>query len=109
MQKVTCGFCGAFMDSTDEKCPSCGAVNTNYVRSAEGTPKTIEELQKWCDDNGLDLANMHIHLGEDYKGAKAFGIYKEGPRVIVYKNKDQVSEPSDMRVMMRNMVLMNCS
>ena len=88
MKKTTCGFCGSWMDATDEKCPSCGATNTSYVRTAEGTPKTIEELKKWCSDNHLDLANMHIHIGEDYKGPKAFGIYKDGSNFVVYKNKD---------------------
>ena len=88
MNKVKCGFCGSLMNTVDEKCPSCGAVNTNYVRTSDDTPKTIEELQEWCNDNGLDLKNMHIHLGEDYKGAKAFGIYRDGSYVTVYKNKD---------------------
>ena len=89
MKEFTCGFCGAFMDANDKECPNCGAPNQNYNRTANEAPKTINELQQWCDDNKIDLSNMHIYIGEDFKGAKAFGIFKDGSgKVTVYKNKD---------------------
>lgn len=88
MQKVNCNFCGAEILTTDEKCPNCGAVNKNYVRTSADTPKTIEELKAWCDERGIKLDKLHMHIGENYKKPKAFGIYKEGNEFIVYKNKD---------------------
>lgn len=88
MQKVNCNFCGAEILTTDEKCPNCGAVNRNYVRTSADTPKTIEELKAWCDKRGIKLDKLHMHIGENYKKPKAFGIYKEGNEFIVYKNKD---------------------
>ena len=88
MQKVNCTFCGAEILTTDEKCTNCGAVNRNYVRTSADTPKTIEELKAWCDERGIKLDKLHMHIGENYKKPKAFGIYKEGNEFIVYKNKD---------------------
>ena len=88
MQKVKCNFCGAEILSTDEKCTNCGAINQNYVRTSADTPKTIEELKAWCDERGIKLDKLHMHIGEDYKKPKAFGIYKKDNEFIVYKNKD---------------------
>ena len=52
-------------------------------------PKTIDELRMWAADNNLPLDDMHTYIGVDYRGAKAFGIYKdeETGKFIVYKNK----------------------
>ena len=85
--KVPCDFCGSYIESTEEKCPNCGATNTHFVQTASDTPKTIEELKQWCDSHNLKLDHMHIHLGEDFKEPKAFGIYKNGNKFVVYKNK----------------------
>ena len=87
--KVNCDYCGSFIESTDEQCPNCGAVNTHFVRTASDTPKTIEELKAYCVNNKLPLEKMHVHLGEDYKAPKAFGIYKDQStgHFVVYKNK----------------------
>ena len=43
--KLKCNYCGSFIKDTDEKCPNCGAVNEHLMRSADGIPKTIEELK----------------------------------------------------------------
>ena len=52
-------------------------------------PKTIDELRMWAEDNNLPLDDMRTYIGVDYRGAKAFGIYKdeETGKFIVYKNK----------------------
>ncbi|MDE6026003.1 MAG: hypothetical protein K2G45_11175 [Lachnospiraceae bacterium] len=52
-------------------------------------PKTIDELRMWAEDNNLPLADMRTYIGMDYRGAKAYGIYKdeETGKFIVYKNK----------------------
>ncbi|MBR5420732.1 MAG: hypothetical protein IK115_06245 [Lachnospiraceae bacterium] len=84
---VKCGYCDSFFDDTLEKCPNCGATNENIRRISDGIPKTIAELQQYCVDHKVPVQQMHFHIGEDYKGAKAYGIYREGEKVIVYKNK----------------------
>lgn len=51
-------------------------------------PRTIEELQRYCAQKGMPLVRMRFFIGENYKQPKAFGIYRDGKDVIVYKNKD---------------------
>lgn len=87
--KVNCDYCGSFIESTDEMCPNCGAVNTHFVRTAVDTPTTIEELKAFCAEKKLPLDKMHIHIGEDFKAPKAFGIYFDDKtqHYVVYKNK----------------------
>ena len=54
------------------------------------SPKTIEELKQWYIDRNLPSENVtRFFIGKDYKGAKAFGIYKDEitEKYIVYKNK----------------------
>lgn len=50
-------------------------------------PKTLEELKIFAYENHIPLEKLHMHLGEDYSGAKAFGIYQDGTDFVVYKNK----------------------
>lgn len=87
--KIFCEYCGSELDTTQEECPNCGAKNPNFQRTVKGTPKTIEELKAFCDSKGLKLDKMHIHIGEDFKQPKAFGIYKneQNGHFVVYKNK----------------------
>lgn len=56
----------------------------------EQIPKTIEELEQWYIDRNLPSENVtRFFIGKNYKGAKAFGIYKDeiSQEYIVYKNK----------------------
>ena len=85
--QVKCEYCGNFIDGTAEKCPFCGAPNANKVRAANEIPRTIQELKAFCVAHNLDTERMHFHIGEDYRGPRAFGIYQDGDRFIVYKNK----------------------
>ncbi len=86
--KVKCEFCGAMIDDTLEKCPNCGANNQNIRRTTDHTPKTIEELQQWYKDRSLPPYEVtRFFIGIDYKEPKAFGIYQDGTKFIVYKNK----------------------
>ena len=54
-----------------------------------GIPKTIEELKDYCNRNGLSASKTRFFIDYDYRGAKAFGIYKdeETGEFVVYKNK----------------------
>ena len=85
-----CPFCGGVVRSDEKTCPHCGAVNRHYVEDTPRTvilPKTIEELQEYCAERGMPLLRMRFFIGEDYREPKAFGIYRDGENVVVYKNK----------------------
>lgn len=87
--KIFCEYCGSELKNTDEECHNCGAKNPNFQRTVKGTPKTIEELKAYCESKNLKLDRMHIHIGEDFREPKAFGIYKneKNGHFVVYKNK----------------------
>lgn len=88
--KIKCEYCGSYIDDTDEKCKNCGAVNTHLRRNSNATPKTIEELKQWYVVHNLPDENItRFFIGKNYKGARAFGIYKdeESGNFVVYKNK----------------------
>ena len=82
-----CEYCGNWIDDTDETCPHCGAPNEHMMASAEGVPKTIEELKAFCEAHHLPLEDMRFFVGEDFKEPRAFGIYQDGEDFVVYKNK----------------------
>ena len=42
--KIQCQWCRAIIDDDVEKCPHCGGLNPHVTRTADGIPKTIEEL-----------------------------------------------------------------
>lgn len=88
--RIKCEFCGGFIDDTNEICPHCGAANKNLKRQGNGVPRTIEELQSWYVEHNLPPKEVtRFFIGEDYKGPKAFGIYRDEStgNVVVYKNK----------------------
>lgn len=87
--KISCEYCGQMIPETEQTCPHCGAVNGRVKRAAYGVPTTIEELRAYCRNHNLPLADMRVFLGEDYRGAKAFGIYRDEAtgNFVVYKNK----------------------
>lgn len=91
--KIKCEYCGNFISDTDERCPYCNGVNSHLVRNAGGVPKTIEELNQWCKDKNIPLEQARFFIGVDYRGARAFGIYKDEQtgNFIVYKNKSDGS------------------
>ena len=85
-----CPYCGGVVRSDEQNCPHCGAANEKYVVDMPRTvfkPKTIDELKEYCAERGMPLLRMRFFIGEDYREAKAFGIYRDGRDVIVYKNK----------------------
>lgn len=86
--KIRCEYCGQYIQDTDAVCPNCGAPNDRLQRSGSGVPKTIEELKSFAAAHNLPLEKMRFFLGEDYRGARAFGIYEDGDGCfVVYKNK----------------------
>ena len=87
--KIPCEYCGQMISETAQTCPHCGAANSKVKRTAYGVPATIEELRAYCQYHNLPLKDMRVFLGEDYRGAKAFGIYRDENtgNFVVYKNK----------------------
>lgn len=86
--KVICEYCNGYMDDTDEKCPNCGATNPHLVRSADGVPKTIDELKAFAVAKNIPLSQMRFFIGIDLREPRAYGIYRdEEGNFIVYKNK----------------------
>lgn len=86
--KQICDFCGGYISDTDQTCPNCGATNNQYKRTGDGVPRTIEEMKAWYKAHNLPPEETtRFFIGKDYKQPKAFGIYQDGDRFIVYKNK----------------------
>lgn len=86
--RVKCSYCGNYIDDTELECPNCGATNEQLRRSADGIPKTIEELKTFAAQKNIPLSQMRFFLDYDMKEPRAYGIYKdESGNFIVYKNK----------------------
>ncbi len=90
--KVKCQYCGYTYEMEEDKCPGCGAPNESSVAGTHivKDPVTIEELKEWYQKRGLPPEDVtRFFIGKDYKGAKAFGIYRDpgSGNVVVYKNK----------------------
>ena len=87
---IKCNYCGEMFSETLEKCPSCGAPNSNVKRTTVDQPTTIEELKDWYRSKGLpSYETTRFFIGIDYKGPRAFGIYYDKYLgYVVYKNKD---------------------
>ena len=89
-----CPFCGAVVTSEEKNCPNCGGENPNYIRDQLQQiirPKTLSELKEYCAERGMPLLRMRFFIGVNIQEPRAFGIYQEGGRFIVYKNKSDGS------------------
>ena len=79
------------MSDTDAKCANCGASNS-HVKAPSSAPRTIAELQNWYVSQKLPSEDItRFFIGKDYKGARAFGIYKNptSGAIVVYKNNTE--------------------
>lgn len=87
--KVKCNYCGAMIEETSDRCPNCGAPLSGVNRTADGQPKTIEELKAWYVAHHLPAPEItRFFIGKDIPDPKAFGIFKNGSGdFVVYKNK----------------------
>jgi len=109
-----CPHCGALILPNEKFCSQCGAPLTGAADTAgaantgeqtpanaavagssgwqPGTrPRTIEQLQDFCAYNEMPLERMRFFVGEDYREARAFGVYREDRRFVVYKNRSDGS------------------
>lgn len=92
MASVRCEYCGNYISDLQKKCPVCGAPNKDYKRTASNTPKTIEELRSWYAARKLPPEEVtRFFIGKDIREPRAFGIYEEDGKFIVYKNKNDGS------------------
>jgi hypothetical protein len=88
MASVKCEYCGSYISDSQEKCPTCGAINKDYKRVVEGTPRTIEQLKDWYKARNLPPEETtRFFIGKNITEPRAFGIYEENGKFIVYKNK----------------------
>lgn len=87
--KVKCDYCGNYIEESSVNCEHCGAPNSQYKRMANSQPETIEQLKEWYVAHNLPDENVtRFFIGKDYKGARAFGIYRDvNGDYVVYKNK----------------------
>ena len=81
--KKHCPFCNQLVEQDEQVCPHCGGENR--------TPKTIEELLAYCEKREMPFHRMRFFIGEDFREPCAFGIYRDGDKFIVYKNKSDGS------------------
>ena len=86
--EVKCEFCGALIPDNISQCPNCGAFNGNKQRPVQGVPQTIAELEAWYKARNLPPYEItRFFIGIDCREPKCFGIYRDGDKYIVYKNK----------------------
>ena len=89
--RIKCEYCGNFLPDELTICTYCGAELRTAAPSDEA-PHTIEELKEFCERRHIPLEKAHFHIGENYTGPMAFGIYKdEYGFFTVYKNKSDGS------------------
>lgn len=82
-----CAHCGQPVTNDANVCPHCGAEHQENARLNK-IPETIDELRDFCAMHQMPLEKMRFFIGEDYRDARAFGIYKdEAGNCVVYKNK----------------------
>lgn len=88
--KITCPYCGNLFDNSNKQCPHCNAPNENpSTDTPSSTPSTIDQLRRWYQDRNLPPYEVtRFFIGQDVSEPRAFGIYRQGEKVIVYKNKD---------------------
>lgn len=87
--KIYCTYCGNPMNDYDETCDKCGAANQHLRRTSPDQPTTIEELKEWYKEHNLPGEDItRFFIGKNYSGARAFGIYHDGGKFVVYKNKN---------------------
>ena len=88
-----CPRCGAPVMPDDKFCRQCAAPLTEAASITdggavhEGPPQTIEARAAFCQRNGMPLEKMRFFIDQDYREPRAFGIYRDGDRFVVYKNK----------------------
>ncbi len=86
-----CDHCGKPIPDDASVCPHCGETISEDIRLTR-IPETIGELQEFCAAHKMPLDAMRFFIGEDFRGARAFGIYKdENGNCVVYKNKSDGS------------------
>lgn len=83
MERV-CEYCGKSYNEKRKRCPHCGTPNRAVDRDC---PKTVEGLRNYCKNHDVDPHSLHFHIGSDYRGARAYGIYRDTDgKFVVYKN-----------------------
>ena len=88
MARIKCRSCSEWINDTDERCYSCGAVNEDYRRLIEGSPKTIQELCDWVKNETATTPLYFVSIGSDVNEPGYKSIVKEGRSVMIYHNDE---------------------
>ena len=81
---VVCEYCGREYSHRRVHCPRCGTPNWEIDPKV---PASMKELKELCKKRNVDLKTLHFHLNENYEGAKAYGVYRNGAgELVCYKN-----------------------
>ena len=86
MSKIVCLSCGAWMEDTNDKCESCGAINPNKKVKDDSVPKNMVELKSWYDQNITTNGGRYCIFGEEINKPNAVGIVRKNSGFLVYKN-----------------------
>ncbi len=94
--QIKCEHCGTMVDGSMTYCTECGAripdapQEQDGQRSANGQPRTIEELKQWYIAHNLPPEETtRFFIGRNIQERRAFGIYREDDGdIVVYKNKN---------------------
>lgn len=118
--KVKCDYCENYFDDELSNCPFCGGTNNHIRRGSDDVPKTIEELKEFCTKNNIPAENLKFHIGEDFKGPKAFGIYVnnngdfvvyknkvDGSRAIRYEGKDEAYAVNELYLKLKEIIIIS--
>lgn len=88
MARIKCKSCSEWINDTDERCYSCGAVNEDYKRLMDGSPKTIEELRAWFGRETSETPINFVAIGMDVNEPGYKSIVKDGAMVYIYQNDE---------------------
>ena len=94
---IKCKYCGREIEDNNIVCPFCGKeledekvskMSEEQKIKFKGTPRTIEELKAWYKSKNLPPYEVtRFFIGQNHVGPKAFGIYQDEDKFVVYKNK----------------------
>ena len=102
-----CQHCAQTNEDTAVLCSSCGSEPSReeplltetlsqgtceVIDWENGLPTTLEDLQEWVTFHNLPPEETtRFFIGKNLTEARLFGIYRDGEKVVVYKNKSDGS------------------
>ena len=85
--KRICKNCQSRLTRGVKVCPYCGTVDPLSGDKDSETPRTVEALKSFAQNQPVPVKKLRCFIGEDSSEPLAFGIFSEGDRFTVFKNK----------------------